>query len=736
VRLIGPTRGPQGWVLPLRRWGLARIERVPGPGGDLLAGVLLGDGRRLAQTATAEDFRACGLTHLVAVSGGHLAVVAACVLSVLSLTRTRPWPRALAVALLCGGYVALTGVQASAVRSWLMALVLAAALAGGRRGDPLAALAGAAALMLAVDPSAAFDLGFRLSVLSVAALVAFARLTSAWLLAALPRPARGLAPPLAASLTAQAATTPLCASAFGALSLVAPLANLLAGPAVALALVLGGVGLAVAAILPPGGDVVLHLAGALLAATAALASHLGALPFASVPVAWGPAAPAAFAVAAAGVWAWWPAPDRRGSRWVGAGAALLMLAVFAWPASSGPEIVVLDVGQGDAILVRDGGSCVLVDGGPSGVGLRRALGRHRVRRIDAAVATHLHADHAAGISGLGRSVPLGALYVPPGCTAADLERALPSEPAPRELRVGDVIRCGSWSLRALWPPPGRDPNENDGCLVLLAQRPGERILLTGDAESDVLDELARAGRLPDVDVLKVGHHGSRDAVSARSLRALTPAVALISVGAGNRFGHPTPQTLADLTRAGVPVLRTDLVGDITIREDGGAIRVTTGHAARYNAPARDSSKGSHVLGTEIRLPALWLRGPARGSRCEQHPHSLCRASRPRFQPHAVRRGERERRRDHRSLQHDAVSRGPPPRDRQKRRQALDRRREQARRVLRRPVAVRVPRAGGREVSQGLEALQGGRRVRAARFRQGVRRTQEVGVPCAGARDVL
>lgn len=641
VTKLGATPGPQGWALPLRLWALRRVDAVPGTGGDLLAGVLLGDRRRLADTPADDDFRTCGLTHLVAVSGGHLAVVAACAVWALSLMRAGPRTRASVVGVLCGGYVALTGVQSSAVRSWIMALALTWALASGRRGDALAALCAAAALMMALDPSCAFDLGFRLSVVSVAALVAFARLTAVWLTAALPRPGAGLAPPLAASLTAQAATTPLSAAVFGALSLVAPLANLLAGPAVALAIVVGGAALALAALAPPLGALLLKLAGAILAITAAVAAHLAAWPFAAVPVAWVPVASAAALTAAAALWVVWPAPSRRLARGAAATGLAAALALFALPSTAPPELVVLDVGQGDAILVRDGRHAVLVDSGPSAVRLRQALARHRVRHLDAAIASHLHADHVAGFKGLEGLVRADAMFVPPGCEPAELARTLPAAPRPQPLAVGDTVNCGTWRLRVVWPPPGRDPNENDGCLVLLAERPGVRVLLTGDAESDVLGELKREQRLSDVDVLKVGHHGSSDAVSADALAALRPEVAIISVGEGNRFGHPRQDTLDILGAAHVPVWRTDVVGEITIRPAKAGIRLIPQRRARYNASAANSeTEGPYVLGKKARLRPLRCRGSPHRSRRGEHQSALRRRGGPRLQPDLVRRRQR------------------------------------------------------------------------------------------------
>jgi competence protein ComEC len=199
-----------------------------------MSGVVLGDRSRLAGTQADDDFRTTGLTHLVAVSGSHLVVVAALVSACLAAFRT---PRILnlgATVLASGAYVVATGVQASAVRAWVMALIVAVALGSGRRSDPSAALCCAVCALLVSHPPVAFDLGFRLSVAAVAGLVAFGRLSDGWLAAILPAGLRWLSEPLALTFTAQAATLPLIASAFGTVSLVSPISNALVSPLVSL----------------------------------------------------------------------------------------------------------------------------------------------------------------------------------------------------------------------------------------------------------------------------------------------------------------------------------------------------------------------------------------------------------------------------------------------------------------------------------------------------------------------
>ncbi len=359
----------------------------------------------------------------------------------------------LGIAAIVGAYVVFSGVQPSAVRAWVMAVAASVAWVGGRRADGGSTLAVAAAVVLALSPASAFDLGFRLSVAAVAGLVLLARLGTAWIEPSLPGFFRGLAEPVSLTLAATAATLPIIVPTFQMLSLVSPVANIVCGPLVSLGLLAGLGGLAASASAPALGAVVLRFAGAVGAMAVSVAGWLASWPHASIPL--GFSAVGGFALAfgaVAAVWAVWPSPTRARSRWLlGVLVAGTLLLAVGPRVSTGPSIEVLDVGQGDAVLVRDGGRAMLVDTGPSPAVLRAALARAGVRNLDAVVITHLHADHAGGLSALEGLVTVGFVGVPAGSLAEESQilstaRSLCGPNGIRELVAGDALSAGDIAL--------------------------------------------------------------------------------------------------------------------------------------------------------------------------------------------------------------------------------------------------------------------------------------------------
>jgi competence protein ComEC len=611
---------------------------IPEPEGGLAAGILIGLRDRVDRDLAA-DFATAGASHVVAISGWNIAIVASTLAAVAGGLRRRR--RAILTAAAIVLYVAFVGPSASVVRAGVMAGVALLARELGRPGTAAGALGWAVTVLLLLDPGDVDDAGFRLSVLATAGILAWGSGLTARIAGPEPGRLRGwLADILGVSLAAQAATTPIVLLDFGRLSLVAPLVNLVVVPLVPLAMALGalalGVGLLVGHGLPALVATLVGLPAWVLYAAMVAAVRTGAgLPMASIQLAspWDVLAAGLSAVAIAATSRWGDAvlarlrrpaaPARRtmakraaspqhasrAGRFAGlslAGATLALGLSIAYRPDGAVSVAVLDVGQGDAILIQgDRGGRMIVDGGPDPEGLLQALDERLPpwdHRLDIMVLTHPHEDHVAGLPKVLSRYRVGHLYesgLPgrgPGYMAWAAAIAA-GEGRPGHLATGDRLSLDSIRFTVLWPDPGTVPAEplhdgkaiNNTSVVLLGVAHGQRFLLTGDMEEDIDPTLLGRG-LPRVDLLKVAHHGSRTATTTAFLDATRPGVAFISVGADNDYGHPAPETLERLRSRGVATYRTDLNGTLEARLDGHTVRVRVerGHVLTPAAEAADA----------------------------------------------------------------------------------------------------------------------------------------------------
>ncbi|MDX6701697.1 MAG: competence protein ComEC [Baekduia sp.] len=594
VTATGRRRG--GWLGIVdgvrRRAAAALAGHLPPAEAGLLRGMVLGDDAGLPDDVR-DAFRAAGLTHLVAASGQNIMLLAALALGLSTLAGLPVRARWALVLVLIAVYVPLAGGGASIQRAGIMgAATFAAALAGRPAARWYALLlAGAATLLL--DPRGSADAGWQLSFAAVLGIVLVAprareRLRSS----GLPAP---IAEAVAVTLAATLATAPLIAGRFDRASLVALPANVLAAPAVAPVMWLGMVGAAVGQVAPVAASPLVALAGLPLGYLVGLGRLAAALPGAQVAL---PLAVVVILTALAAVLITAPPAreretGRRRPGWRRAAlAAAVTLAVAAGiapavlrPSSVPPpppgdlRVTALDIGQGDATLLQAGGHAVLVDAGPAGAGIVKALRRAGVRRLDALVVTHAQADHDGGVPALLAALPVGVLLDGRGGDRSPTSLAIDAPLRRRGTRVvparaGQVLRAGPLGLRVLWPPPGpgmpgTDPN--DRAIVAVADAYGARALLTADAESPVLAPLD----IGHVDVLKVSHHGSADPGLPAFLARLQPRVALVEVGRHNTYGHPVPETMQALAAAVAVVRRTDRDGTIRIDLRAGAATVTS-----------------------------------------------------------------------------------------------------------------------------------------------------------------
>lgn len=589
----------RGAVSALRQSVVAGVLRaLPEPHNGLLLSLLLGIETHLSPELYRQFSRA-GLVHLMVVSGAQVAIVAGACAWAARLGGLPALPSAAAGVLGVGLFAVLVGWAPSVGRATIMTVTGLAAALLGRGRDRAATLAAAALVLLVSQPQVLFDIGFQLSFAATWGLLYVAPVLRPRLVYLGPF----LAPTLAATLGAQLAVAPLLAAHFQVLLVAGILANALALPVIAALVPVGLALIPLVAAAPAAGYLLLGLLRLPLDVVLWIGSRFGALAWAAVPT------PVVSPVAAAalflglGGWvavlsgSWQP---RRVQLLAGAGVGVCALALWYAAALRPPSalvVTILDVGQGDAILVQSpSGRAVLIDGGGNAggdrigwdVGLMRvvpALRRAGVRRLDVVILSHPHDDHVGGLVAVLENFPVG-LVLDPGVV----------HPAPAYARLIRVAEARRVSYRAAREGVGLDLGSGVGLTVLHPPDPAPRLegepahagamvarltygmtaaLLTGDIEAPVEQHLLDRGTTLESQVLKVAHHGSRTSTTPAFLAKVRPGIAVVSVGADNSFGHPHPGTLAALESAGATIYRTDRDGAVTLWSDGTRWQVTT-----------------------------------------------------------------------------------------------------------------------------------------------------------------
>ncbi|MEO6211240.1 MAG: DNA internalization-related competence protein ComEC/Rec2, partial [Gemmatimonadaceae bacterium] len=523
--------------------------------------------------------------------GLHVAIIAMAVELLCRMARLRPASASIATLAITAAYIAVIGLPAPAVRSGVMLGVRSICRMVQRPTSPWAALALGAAAPLVV-PATVLDLGYQLSVLGMAGLVASGALGKR-VIPATWKGARGsLARTLLTSLVACAASAPLVAWTFGRISLVAPITNILATPVVA---VLQPALFLAVAISPIHflGMLVADACHPLLVALDTIATVGASVPHAALTVA--PTLGTALLAGAASIAMLVACMSRAPARAIALALGALSIAAWRplWPERpGGMELHMIDVGQGDAIALRTpAGRWLLFDagrnwtGGDAGRATVIPYLRRRGGDVVLFVLSHPHADHVGGgasvIAALHPAAYWDGAYAgtsPP--YRASLVAARDGHVAWRRVHPGDSLVVDGVRLHVLAPDSAwmvglKDPNA--GSVVVSAEYGSVRMLMMGDAEKGEEERLVEAyGDALRADVLKVGHHGSNTSSTGAFLALVHPRVALISVGAGNMYGHPSASTLRSLAGVGAAVLRTDLEGSIVCRTDGRALEIEEG----------------------------------------------------------------------------------------------------------------------------------------------------------------
>lgn len=563
----------------------------------LVAGLAIGETQKLSSSIT-QDMKTVSLTHLTAVSGANCAIVIGLFYFLFRYFGLPRWLRTLLGLVALAAYVLLVGAQPSVIRAAVMTGMVMLAIGAGRKTKATHALALAIIVLLISDPWLAADYGFALSVAATLGILILTPPLTEKLEAHLPR---YLAIAVAVGLAAQIFCLPILLQLQGGLATYALAANLIAEPLVAPITILGIMACVVAPIAPWLSMPIIYLAS-----LPAWIIELTAKNFASLPhtvIAWPTEAMGVIAgVSVIGASLLWLYAKPTRARNLGvltlallsgvtAGALAVQQArLVAWPQSKW-QVVACDVGQGDAIVIRDSNQVALIDTGREPKLITRCLSELNIQRIDLLVLTHFDQDHVGGIAGVLGKRSVGAALVSPFTdtrwAASGCDRLLAAasvQPIQAERGMSGTLGNARWQVLSPNRAASGAEDSNSASLVLLFEFQTFNLLAMADAPEQAQMQLALKSNLlalPTLHtvplVLKVSHHGSADQFP-ELIEELNPELSIISVGKGNSYGHPTARTLSLLTRTGSTILRTDELGAIAVA--GGDSGLTYSSAGR------------------------------------------------------------------------------------------------------------------------------------------------------------
>lgn len=565
------------------RWWPARAARAmqdhvaelfDGDEAAFLSAILTGDTSGLSEEARS-DLSEAGLSHILAVSGMHCGFLMTLILLVTGRHRRRLLA-ALALPILVF-YTILTGASPSVVRACIMVLFVLAAPLFQRDSDPPTTLSAALFLILLANPFAAASISLQLSFGAMAGLLWLTPRIQDLLLGEKSRGRvyRLLASSLSATVGAMVFTVPLCAVYFGSLVLISPVSNLLCLTASSAVFMLGLLAVLASFLWLPLGAVIGFLPALLTKYILWTSGVLASLPYHAVYLTnpylkyWLVFLYGLFAAA------YFLRPRARRKYAVATVLAAMSLTVTVWLGAphytrSGLDAYVLDVGQGESVLLSSGGQFALVDCGSrnswydAGGIAADHLATMGCGTLDYLILTHYDYDHVSGVTELLARTRVGTLLLPD--VADDAGMRLQVELAARDhgadiryVRTETALPLGRSSLTIY--PPGDVKGDNEQCLAILCTYGDYDLLITGDMNMAAERQLIAEYDLPDIEALVVGHHGSKSSTSEELLEAVTPEVGIISVG-DNSYGHPTEDALRRLVLADVDICRTDKQGTV------------------------------------------------------------------------------------------------------------------------------------------------------------------------------
>jgi len=547
------------------------VQGLPPAAMGLIPGIVIGD-RTFQSVELTANMRATGLTHLTAVSGANLAIVAALVLALCRRIGIRGRALWLIVALALSFFILLVRPSPSVLRAAVMTTVALAARASGNRSAALPSLGVAIGLLLIINPFLATDPGFALSVSATAGLLLLAPKIERFLMRYFSNRLELLAQTLAIPIAATVFSLPIVVAISGQLSLVSVFANLIVAPVIAPITIIGFFMSLISIPLPQ----ISHLLGVVVSPfamwIAGVANFCADLPFSTLRWSKGWMGVISLVILAIAIRIIFL--TLRSFTFLKLPMILILILIiifsttkFGWPPKNW-LMAVCDVGQGDGIVLSLGSnSAVVIDVGPDPTLIDNCLHELKVKNIELLILTHFHADHVEGLPGLLKGRKVQQVWLTTEPTPADeftrVKNWLEGIPSAQIYR-GATFKSPDISFEVIWPDmkPILESPANNASISIVGLIYGHSFFSAGDLElasqEKVLERLTG-----EVEILKVAHHGSK-LQNQKLVEKLSPKLCLISVGVDNPYGHPAPVTLELLSHNCGAIARTDRSGTLAV----------------------------------------------------------------------------------------------------------------------------------------------------------------------------
>ncbi|MDO5329689.1 MAG: DNA internalization-related competence protein ComEC/Rec2 [Coriobacteriia bacterium] len=531
---------------------------------QLLNAIVCGQRIDLSESKLYESFKCAGLAHLVAVSGAHLSLVTTMLLLLLRKLRLRRHLIIVIQSIFIFTYLICAAIPISALRAAFMAYVALFSFFSKRRPASLNAIGICIFILIAINPQTSVSISFALSAGSTIGIILFSRLIEFWF-RKLPS---AISSTLGLTFAANLCSQPLSVSIFTQLPLISPISNIICTP---IFTVLCSLGL-LSALIPP----LLPISYFVSNVMCLIVKFLASIPYASIAV----TANTYIAIIVTVLLCFilyftWPK-----AKYILVPITCI-IAIFIILPNNSTQLVMLDVGQGDSIVMRSQGKTYMIDTGNKENLLKSRLAEQHITHLDGLFITHPDDDHCGCVPTLKNYVQIDNAYIAQGlqdcncnnCTK--LKHNLDTTHI-ETLNVGDSITFGNIKLDVIWPDSYKDEGGNADSLTMLAYINEDiNALLCGDAEYEQIETMQKLNRLHNVDIYKVGHHGSKNALTDKATKMLKPKISLFSVGKKNRYGHPAQTTIDKLESVDSQIYRTDKNGTITLTFNADSIDIKT-----------------------------------------------------------------------------------------------------------------------------------------------------------------